>query len=134
MDGSVDDQNDDDDDDNDEDDDDDRDGSIDILYEGTDEEYVPHDSPCSTPKTPRGKRKQQEKSTNKENGEGTSKNGKKGSVQCPTCHKTFLSKYYLKVHNRYVHSIIQNFGFGEIFKCSQRIYRYRYRYMDGWIA
>ncbi|KAK9954234.1 hypothetical protein ABG768_016326 [Culter alburnus] len=100
VDGSVDDQNDDDDDDNDEDDDDDRDGSIDILYEGTDEEYVPHDSPCSTPKTPRGKRKRQEKSTNKENGEGTSKNGKKGSVQCPTCHKTFLSKYYLKVHNR----------------------------------
>uniref|UniRef100_A0A8C2BZS9 Zinc finger and BTB domain containing 48 n=1 Tax=Cyprinus carpio TaxID=7962 RepID=A0A8C2BZS9_CYPCA len=28
------------------------------------------------------------------------KNRKKGSVQCPTCHKTFLSKYYLKVHNR----------------------------------
>ncbi|XP_063292930.1 telomere zinc finger-associated protein [Pelobates fuscus] len=22
------------------------------------------------------------------------------SVECPTCHKTFLSKYYLKVHNR----------------------------------
>ncbi|XP_077074484.1 zinc finger and BTB domain-containing protein 48 isoform X2 [Siphateles boraxobius] len=93
VDGSVDDQ-------NDNDDDDDYDGgeSMDILNEGTDEEYMPHDSPCSTPKTPRGKCKL--KSTNKENGEGTSKNSKKGSVQCPTCHKTFLSKYYLKVHNR----------------------------------
>uniref|UniRef100_A0A672SAG5 Zinc finger and BTB domain-containing protein 48-like n=1 Tax=Sinocyclocheilus grahami TaxID=75366 RepID=A0A672SAG5_SINGR len=67
---------------------------------GTDEEYVPHDSPCSTSKTPRGKRKRHEKRTNKENGEGTSKDRKKGSVKCPTCHKTFLSKYYLKVHNR----------------------------------
>jgi len=80
---------------------------MDILDEGTDEEYMPHDSPCSMPKTPRGKRKL--KSTNKENGERTSKNSKKGSVQCPTCHKTFLSKYYLKVHNRYVH---YHFTFG----------------------
>uniref|UniRef100_A0A671RKB2 Zinc finger and BTB domain-containing protein 48-like n=1 Tax=Sinocyclocheilus anshuiensis TaxID=1608454 RepID=A0A671RKB2_9TELE len=78
----------------------DRGDSMDILIEGTDEEYVPHDSPCSTSKTPRGKRKRHEKCTNKENGEGTSKDRKKGSVQCPTCHKTFLSKYYLKVHNR----------------------------------
>lgn len=23
-------------------------------------------------------------------------------VECPTCHKSFLSKYYLKVHNRQV--------------------------------
>ncbi|KAF4096672.1 telomere zinc finger-associated protein isoform X1 [Onychostoma macrolepis] len=99
VDGSVDNQNDNDVD-NDDDDDSDRGDSMDILIEGTDEEYVPHDSPCSTSKTPRGKRKRHEKSTNKENGEGTSKDRKKGSVQCPTCHKTFLSKYYLKVHNR----------------------------------
>lgn len=29
--------------------------------------------------------------------------GRKGAavpVECPTCHKKFLSKYYLKVHNR----------------------------------
>ncbi|NXN95379.1 TZAP protein, partial [Rhinopomastus cyanomelas] len=26
--------------------------------------------------------------------------GAAGPVECPTCHKTFLSKYYLKVHNR----------------------------------
>uniref|UniRef100_A0A673KZV5 Zinc finger and BTB domain-containing protein 48-like n=1 Tax=Sinocyclocheilus rhinocerous TaxID=307959 RepID=A0A673KZV5_9TELE len=103
VDGSVDNQNDNDvdnDDDDDDDDDSDRGDSMDILIEGTDEEYVPHDSPCSTSKTPRGKRKRHEKRTNKENGEETSKDRKKGSVQCPTCHKTFLSKYYLKVHNR----------------------------------
>uniref|UniRef100_A0A9J7X834 Zinc finger and BTB domain containing 48 n=2 Tax=Cyprinus carpio carpio TaxID=630221 RepID=A0A9J7X834_CYPCA len=101
VDGSVDNQNNNDvDNDDDDDDDSDRGDSMDILIEGTDEEYVPHDSPCSTSKTPRGKRKRLEKRTNKENGEGTSKDRKKGSVQCPTCHKTFLSKYYLKVHNR----------------------------------
>ncbi|XP_016377976.1 zinc finger and BTB domain-containing protein 48 isoform X1 [Sinocyclocheilus rhinocerous] len=99
VDGSVDNQKDDDVD-NEDDDDSDRGGSMDILNEGTDEEYVPHDSPCSTSKTPRGKCKRHKRSTNKENGEGTSKDSKKGSVQCPTCHKTFLSKYYLKVHNR----------------------------------
>lgn len=102
VDRSVDNQNDDDDVDdagNDEDDDDsERGGSVDIIIEGTDEEYMPHDSPCSTSKTPRGKRKG--KSTNKKNGEGSSKDSKKKTVQCPTCHKTFLSKYYLKVHNR----------------------------------
>ncbi|XP_051516959.1 telomere zinc finger-associated protein-like isoform X2 [Myxocyprinus asiaticus] len=83
-------------------DDDENDGGdcMDILIKGSDEEYVPHDSPCSTSKGPQGKCKQQGKNTNKENGEGTSKDTKKGSVQCPTCHKTFLSKYYLKVHNR----------------------------------
>ncbi|XP_026092658.1 telomere zinc finger-associated protein-like isoform X1 [Carassius auratus] len=86
--------------DNEDDDDSDRGGSMDILIEGTDEEYVPHDSPCSTSKTPRGTCKRHKRSTNKKNGEGTSKDSKKGSVQCPTCHKTFLSKYYLKVHNR----------------------------------
>ncbi|XP_065141852.1 telomere zinc finger-associated protein isoform X2 [Paramisgurnus dabryanus] len=83
---------------NNEDEDDDRDASMEFLNEGTDEEYVPHDSP-STSKTPRRKRKQQ-KRTNKENGEEMSKSSEKGSVQCPTCNKTFLSKYYLKVHNR----------------------------------
>uniref|UniRef100_A0A8C1BNY8 Zinc finger protein 865 n=1 Tax=Cyprinus carpio carpio TaxID=630221 RepID=A0A8C1BNY8_CYPCA len=96
---SVDNQNDDDVD-NEDDDDSDRGGSMDILNEGTDEEYVPHDSPCSTSKTPQAQCKRHKRSTNKENGKGTSKDSKKGSVQCPTCHETFLSKYYLKVHNR----------------------------------
>uniref|UniRef100_A0A8C2G967 Zinc finger protein 865 n=1 Tax=Cyprinus carpio TaxID=7962 RepID=A0A8C2G967_CYPCA len=96
---SVDNQNDDDVD-NEDDDDSDRGGSMDILNEGTDEEYVPHDSPCSTSKTPQGKCKRHKRSTNKENGKGTSKDSKKGSVQCPTCHKTFLSKYYPGFHFR----------------------------------
>ncbi|XP_051518015.1 telomere zinc finger-associated protein isoform X2 [Myxocyprinus asiaticus] len=101
VDGSVENPNDDDvDHDYDVDDDNNGGDSMEILIEGTDEEYMPHDSPCSTSKGPRGKRKWQEKNTYKENGEGTSKDTKKGSVQCPTCHKTFLSKYYLKVHNR----------------------------------
>lgn len=29
-----------------------------------------------------------------------SRKGTAVPVECPTCHKTFLSKYYLKVHNR----------------------------------
>lgn len=29
-----------------------------------------------------------------------SRKGRAVPVECPTCHKKFLSKYYLKVHNR----------------------------------
>lgn len=76
-------------------DEDDEDG-VGNLTEDTDEEYMPHDSPVTSPSSPRGKRKQK----GKENGAGSSKDTRKGSAQCPTCHKTFLSKYYLKVHNR----------------------------------
>ncbi|KAI4871768.1 hypothetical protein NFI96_010926 [Prochilodus magdalenae] len=79
----------------------DEDGvGLDVFPEDTDEEYVPHDSPVTPSVSPRGKRKRKGKATDKENGEGSQKDLKKGSVQCPTCHKTFLSKYYLKVHNR----------------------------------
>ncbi|KAL7864269.1 hypothetical protein AOLI_G00156890 [Acnodon oligacanthus] len=74
--------------------------ALNVFPEDTDEEYVPHDSPVTPSKSPRGKRKRKGKATNKENGEASQKDVKKGSVQCPTCHKTFLSKYYLKVHNR----------------------------------
>lgn len=80
-------------------DEDDEDGA-EILAEDTDEEYTPHDPPGESPKGPRGKRRQKGCSSGKENGDCSSKDVKKGSVQCPTCHKTFLSKYYLKVHNR----------------------------------
>ncbi|MCI4387652.1 hypothetical protein PGIGA_G00076850 [Pangasianodon gigas] len=80
-------------------DEDDEDG-VGIFTEDTDEEYMPHDSPVASPKGPRGKRKRKGSASGKENGGGSSKDTKKGSVQCPTCHKTFLSKYYLKVHNR----------------------------------
>ncbi|GAA6095077.1 telomere zinc finger-associated protein isoform X1 [Tachysurus ichikawai] len=80
-------------------DEDDEDG-VEVFIEDTDEEYTPHDSPVASPKAPRGKRKRKGSTSGKENGGGSSKETKKGSVQCPTCHKTFLSKYYLKVHNR----------------------------------
>ncbi|XP_068014231.1 telomere zinc finger-associated protein isoform X2 [Melanerpes formicivorus] len=33
-------------------------------------------------------------------GAAGSRKGTAAPVECPTCHKTFLSKYYLKVHNR----------------------------------
>ncbi|KAK3547534.1 hypothetical protein QTP86_021508, partial [Hemibagrus guttatus] len=72
----------------------------DSFTEDTDEEYTPRDSSVMPSKAPRGKRKRKGSASGKENGGGTSKEIKKGSVQCPTCHKTFLSKYYLKVHNR----------------------------------
>ncbi|MGH0186537.1 UNVERIFIED_CONTAM: hypothetical protein FKN15_021953 [Acipenser sinensis] len=61
----------------------------------------PHSSSTTGPvrARPRGRT---QASVSKENGDaaGTGKDSKRHPVQCPTCHKTFLSKYYLKVHNR----------------------------------
>ncbi|RXM94622.1 Zinc finger and BTB domain-containing protein 48 [Acipenser ruthenus] len=75
--------------------------------EDTDEEYLPktaappHSSSTTGPvrARPRGRT---QASVSEENGDaaGTGKDSKRHPVQCPTCHKTFLSKYYLKVHNR----------------------------------
>lgn len=75
---------------------------LDALSEGTDEEYIPSSSPTVIAMSGhRLKRRNHRKTLNKEKGDDTTKESRKGSVQCPTCHKTFLSKYYLKVHNRY---------------------------------
>ncbi|TSL61238.1 Telomere zinc finger-associated protein [Bagarius yarrelli] len=75
--------------------------NMEILTENTDEEYTPYESPAAVSlKGLRGKRKRKSSINGKENGDASSKETKKGSVQCPTCHRTFLSKYYLKVHNR----------------------------------
>uniref|UniRef100_A0A4W4GUC5 Zinc finger and BTB domain containing 48 n=1 Tax=Electrophorus electricus TaxID=8005 RepID=A0A4W4GUC5_ELEEL len=71
-----------------------------VFPEDTDEDYVPHGSPAAPSKGQRGKRRRKGRAGNKENGNDSARCAKKGSVQCPTCHKTFLSKYYLKVHNR----------------------------------
>ncbi|KAJ8258123.1 hypothetical protein GJAV_G00193410 [Gymnothorax javanicus] len=68
--------------------------------EDTDEEYLPRSLPATTGGSQRAKRRGRRKAVNKENGEAAVRDAKKNSVQCPTCHKTFLSKYYLKVHNR----------------------------------
>ncbi|XP_066526193.1 telomere zinc finger-associated protein [Hoplias malabaricus] len=92
---------------------------LDAFPEDTDEEYMPHNSPVAPAKTPRGKRKRKSKVVNKENGESSQRDVKKGSVQCPTCHKTFLSKYYLKVHNRR-HTGEKPFECG---KCGKTYYR-----------
>ncbi|XP_062397022.1 telomere zinc finger-associated protein [Sardina pilchardus] len=75
--------------------------NVDALSDGTDEEYIPSSSPNVMAKSgQRPKRRYQGKPLDKEKGDDTAKESRKGSVQCPTCHKTFLSKYYLKVHNR----------------------------------
>ncbi|XP_076840172.1 zinc finger and BTB domain-containing protein 48 [Brachyhypopomus gauderio] len=73
---------------------------VDVFTEDSDEEYVPQDSPDTAPKGPRAKRRRKSQAGDKENGDASACGTKKGCVQCPTCHKTFLSKYYLKVHNR----------------------------------
>ncbi|KAJ8265596.1 hypothetical protein COCON_G00146950 [Conger conger] len=75
-------------------------GEVDGPQEDTDEEYLPRSLPVATGGPQRTKRRGRGKAVNKENGEGAVRDSKRNSVQCPTCHKTFLSKYYLKVHNR----------------------------------
>ncbi|KAJ8390173.1 hypothetical protein AAFF_G00110470 [Aldrovandia affinis] len=75
-------------------------GEAEGPQEDTDEEYLPHSHPTTTTSPQRGKGRGRGKALNKENGEGAGRDAKRNSVQCPTCHKTFLSKYYLKVHNR----------------------------------
>lgn len=79
----------------------DDDVGLDALSEGTDEEYIPSSSPTGIAVSGhRPKRRNHRKTLNKEKEDNATKESRKGSVQCPTCHKTFLSKYYLKVHNR----------------------------------
>lgn len=68
----------------------------------TDEEYLPPADTCSTtlPTSLAQKRKAQSKTTSK-NDDGVEEDSNKDSGQCPICLKSFKSKYYLKVHNRY---------------------------------
>lgn len=49
-----------------------------------------HDSETAEETKSKGQSKDAQKQT-----------GEAGGVHCPTCNKTFKSKYYLKVHNRY---------------------------------
>lgn len=84
-----------------EDDDDDAVESFEPIAEETDEEYVPAaEASCLSVASAR-KRKSQLKTDKPEN-EGAAEESKKESVQCPICDKAFKSKYYLKVHNRYM--------------------------------
>lgn len=82
--------------------DDDDVGDFAGIPEDTDEEYVPIAEPSSlSPSTSTArKRKAACKTDKNENGEAA-EDDKKDSVQCPICDKSFKSKYYLKVHNRY---------------------------------
>lgn len=73
------------------------------VTEGTDEEYAPAEelssSSASVPSAwERRAQLKRDKCESSKAGEGESK---KDCVQCPICDKSFKSKYYLKVHNRY---------------------------------
>lgn len=85
-------------------DDDDDVGDFEGITEDTDEEYMPIAEPSSlAPSTSTARRrKAQNKTDENENGEAVEGDSKKDSVQCPICDKSFKSKYYLKVHNRYM--------------------------------
>lgn len=97
------------------DDGDDNGEGADLFNEDSDEEYMPSAQPSPTAIS-RCKGKTNAANT-KENGEEES--SKTGSVQCPTCKKTFRSKYYLKVHNRR-HTGEKPFA---CTKCGQRYFR-----------
>lgn len=78
-------------------------GDFEGITEGSDDEYVPvaEASPSASSTSTTRKRKAQSKMDKNETGEAVEEDSKKESVQCPICDKTFKSKYYLKVHNRY---------------------------------
>ncbi|XP_017274629.1 telomere zinc finger-associated protein [Kryptolebias marmoratus] len=78
-----------------------------------DEEYLPageHSPTATAPKAP--------SKTNRST-DAAEKESNKDSVQCPICHKSFKSKYYLKVHNRR-HTGERPFG---CLKCGKRYFR-----------
>lgn len=75
--------------------------------EETDEDYIPEKKSLRTKRKANLTRKP---SSSESTGHGAlleaggpgNRRGTIQPVECPTCHKTFLSKYYLKVHNRSV--------------------------------
>lgn len=79
-------------------------GDFEGIIEGSDDdEYVPAaESSSSAPSTSTARKRKAQSNTDKnETGEAVLEDSKNESVQCPVCDKTFKSKYYLKVHNRY---------------------------------
>ncbi|XP_070615137.1 telomere zinc finger-associated protein isoform X2 [Erythrolamprus reginae] len=72
----------------------------------TDEDYVPDPKSAQTRKRPplnRASLSASKSTGNSRHPKSAALRPRRGSaeaVECPTCHKSFLSKYYLKVHNR----------------------------------
>ncbi|ETE62218.1 Zinc finger and BTB domain-containing protein 48, partial [Ophiophagus hannah] len=72
----------------------------------TDEDYVPGQESVRVRKRPsltRASRSSSKTPGNGHNHKAAALRPRRGTaepVECPTCHKSFLSKYYLKVHNR----------------------------------
>lgn len=72
-------------------------GRFEPVTEETDDEYVPAEELSSLSASASAwKRRAQLKTDKAVEGES-----RKDAVQCPICDKSFKSKYYLKVHNRY---------------------------------
>lgn len=78
-------------------------GNFETIADGSDDEYVPagEASPSGLSTSTARRRKFQSKIDKNETGLAVDEDSKKNSVQCPICDKSFKSKYYLKVHNRY---------------------------------
>lgn len=91
---------------------DDDGGEVEGIVDDTDEEYLPpaESGSATSPASTAQKRKLQSK-TNSKNNDGVEECSNKGSAQCPVCLKSFKSKYYLKVHNRYKVNMIIFQGF-----------------------
>uniref|UniRef100_A0A3P8RLW0 Zinc finger and BTB domain containing 48 n=1 Tax=Amphiprion percula TaxID=161767 RepID=A0A3P8RLW0_AMPPE len=102
-----------------EEEDDDNVGDSEGITEDTDEEYVPVTKPASSPPSTSTAQKRKSKTNKNKNGEAVEEDSNKDSVQCPTCDKSFKSKYYLKVHNRR-HTGERPFG---CLKCGKRYFR-----------
>ncbi|XP_068190974.1 telomere zinc finger-associated protein isoform X2 [Antennarius striatus] len=86
-----------------------------------DDEYVPLGVPSSLSSSTSTARKRRARCKAERNeGSGVEEdNGRKDSVRCPVCDKSFKSKYYLKVHNRR-HTGERPFG---CLKCGKRYFR-----------
>lgn len=80
-----------------------EDDVVEGITEDTDEEYVPVEEPVSSvPSTSAARKcKVQSRTDHLASSSTLEEDSKKDSVQCPICDKSFKSKYYLKVHNRY---------------------------------
>ncbi|XP_053136923.1 telomere zinc finger-associated protein isoform X2 [Hemicordylus capensis] len=72
--------------------------------EDTDEDYIPGKKNLRTKRrahlTPKPSSSETAGNGDLETAALASRRGASEPVECPTCHKSFLSKYYLKVHNR----------------------------------